>query len=79
MPCMLTKDALSLCCWCCCNSNTAQLLHSAWAKLYAGQGMGVQLGMLTWLAQAGPNVVLLPGIAFHAVNGGMKDIIVHVC
>ena len=43
------------------------------------QGTRVQLGMPTWLAQAGPDVILLHGIAFYAVNGGVEDVVVHVC
>lgn len=35
--------------------------------------------MPTWLAQAGSDVILLDGIAFYTVNGGVEDIIVHVC
>ena len=34
---------------------------------------------LTRLAQAGPDVVLLHGIPFDAVNGRMEDVIVHIC
>ena len=43
------------------------------------RGVRVEVGMLTWLAQAGPDIILLHGIAFYAVNSRMEDIIVHVC
>ena len=55
----------------------AQCLLCVWQC--STTGMQVQQLLLTWLAQARPDIVLLHGIPFHTVNGSMKDIIIHVC